>query len=101
MDHSNPDHANAGERSYGLQERTAFTDRGATVDMIGRIHSDIFFQNRYKLNEVNVKIRIVRNNDSFCLVSREAIPSNKVKFISAVFLVRKLQLSPSVISGPR
>ena len=40
MDRANPDHANAGERNYGLQKRAAFTDRGVIVDMIGRIHSD-------------------------------------------------------------
>ena len=64
--------------------------------MIGRIHSDIFFQDRYMLNEVNVKVRLVRNQDSFCLMSGEANPSYKVKLISAVLLVRKMQLSPSV-----
>ena len=69
MDRPNPDHANAGETNYGLQIRVAFMDRGATVDMIGRIHSDIFFQDRYMLNEVNVKVRLVRNKDSFCLMS--------------------------------
>ena len=48
------------------------------------------------MNEVNVKVRLVRNNDSFCLMSGEANPSYKVKLISAVLLVRKVQLSPSV-----
>ena len=46
MDRPNPEHANAEERNYGLQKWASFTDRGATVDMIGRIHSDIFFQDR-------------------------------------------------------
>ena len=46
MDRPNPNHAHAGEMNYGLQKRAAFTDRGATVDMIGRIHSDIFLQDR-------------------------------------------------------
>ena len=96
MNRPNPDQANAGETNYGLQKRAAFTDRGATVDIIGRIHSDIFFLDRYKFNEVNVKIRLVRNKDSFCLMSREANPSYKVKLISAALLVRKVQLSPSV-----
>ena len=96
MDRPNPDHANAGETNYGLQKRAAFTDRGATVDMIGRIHSDIFFQYRYMMNEVNVKVRLVRNKDSFCLMSGEANPTYKVKLISADLLVRKVQLKPSV-----
>ena len=93
MDRSNPDHANAGERNYGLQKRSSFTDRGVIVDMIDRIHSDIFFQDRYMLN---VKVRLVRNKDSFCLMSGEANSSYKVKLVSAVLLVRKVQLSPSV-----
>ena len=96
MDRPNPDHASTGEANDGLQKRASFTDRGATVGMIGRIHSDIFFQDRYMLNEVNVKVRLVRNKDSFCLMSVEANPAYKVKLISAVLLVRKVQLSPSV-----
>ena len=96
MDLPNPDHSNAEEMNYGLQKRAAFTERGATVDMIGRIHSDIFFHDSYVLNEVNVKVRLMRNKDSFCLMSGEANPSYKVKVISAVLLVRKMQLSQSV-----
>ena len=96
MDCPNPDHANAGETNYGLQKRAAFTKRSATVDMIGCIHSDIFFQDRYMLNEVSVKVRLVRNKESFCLMSAQANPSYKVKLISAVLLVRKVQLTPSV-----
>ena len=66
------------------------------MDMIDRIHSDIFFQDRYMLNEVNVKVRLVRNKDLFCRMSGEANPSYKFKLISAVLFVRKVQLSSSV-----
>ena len=69
MDRPNPAHANEEERNFGLQKRASFTDEGATVDLIGRIHSDVFFQDRLMLNEVNVKVRLVRNKDSFCLMS--------------------------------
>ena len=48
------------------------------------------------LNEVNVKVNLVRNMDLFCLMSGEANPSYKVKLNSAVLLVCKVQLSPSV-----
>ena len=57
------------KRNYGLQKRASFTDRSAIVDMIGHIYSDIFFQNRL-LNEINVKVRLVRNKDSFFHVGR-------------------------------
>ena len=51
------------------------------------------------LNEINVKVRLVRNKDSFCLISGEVGATYKVNIISAVLLVRKVrkgQLSPSV-----
>jgi len=37
-------------------------------DMIGRIHADIFFQERYMLNEVGIKVHVVRSKDAFCLL---------------------------------
>ena len=43
MDRPNPAHANENKRKFGLQERASFTDEGATVDLIGCIHRDIFF----------------------------------------------------------
>ena len=48
------------------------------------------------LNEVIVKVRLVRYTDSFCLISGEVNPSYKVKLISAVLLVSIVQLSQSV-----
>ena len=47
------------------------------------------------LNEVNVKVRLVRNRLD-CLMSGEARATYTVKIISAILLVRKVQLSPSV-----
>ena len=96
MDRPNPAHANEEEMNFGLQKRASFTAEGATVDLIDRMHSDVYFHDRFMLNEVNVKVRLVRNKDSFCLMSGEAEATYKVTIISAVLLVRKVQLSPSV-----
>ena len=48
------------------------------------------------LNEDNVNVRLVRSTDSFLPSSGEANRIYKVKLISSVLLVRKVQLSPSV-----
>ena len=61
--------------------------------MLGRIHADMFFQDRYLLNEVNVKIKLVRSRNSFCLMAGEEF---EVKILSAIMFVRKVKLSPSV-----
>jgi len=38
------------------------------MDMIGRIHADSFFQDRYLPNKVNVKIKLIRSQDHFSLM---------------------------------
>ena len=37
-------------------------------DMMGRLHADLFFQERFMLNEVGVKIKLIRSRDTFCLI---------------------------------
>jgi len=83
-------HANS-----GLVTRRSFTTRANAVDMIGRIHADLFLQNRYLLNEVKVKIKLTRSTDTFCTMS-PSVNASKVQIISAIMFVRKVKLSPSV-----
>jgi len=49
---------NADTRNAGLVQRRNFTARSWVVDMIGRIHADLFFQNRHLLNKANVNSNI-------------------------------------------
>jgi hypothetical protein len=56
---------------------------------------DIFFQSRYMLNEVNVKIKLTRSRDVFCLMST-GDHSFKVKITAAAMIIRKVKVSPSV-----
>jgi len=63
--------------------------------MIGRIHANLFFQNRYLLNEMNVKIKLTRSTNAFCTMS-PAANASKVQIMSAIMFVRKVKLSPSV-----
>jgi len=45
------------------------------------------------LNEVDVKIKLVRSKDSLCLMGA----GNKVKIMHASLFVRKVKLAPSVL----
>ena len=44
--------------------------------MMGRLHVDLFFQDRYLLNGVDVKIRLVQSKDAFALMATGAKPEN-------------------------
>jgi len=61
--------------------------------MMGRLHADIFFQDRYTLNEVNVNIKSVRSKDAFCAMSQDDC---KEMVTNAAMFVRKVKLSPLV-----
>ena len=78
----------------GMQARRAHARQSREFDMIGRIHADIFFQERYLLNEVGIKLRLVRSKDVFCLMGGPA--DSKLHIVHAALFVRKVKLSPSV-----
>ena len=80
-------------RNAGLHKRSTYTSGSKTVDMMGRLHADIFFQDRYMLNEVNTKIKLVRSKDAFCLMTAGQFV---VKLVSAVLYIRKVKLLPTV-----
>ena len=63
----------AGENK-GLVKRASFTKSSKVVDVMGRIHSDIFFQKKLLMNGIGVCVRLVRSKDFFSLVSTEAAP---------------------------
>ena len=74
----------------GFVARSQFTNVSRVVDMIGKIHSDLFFQDKYLLNDVGVRIRLNRNKDAFCLMA-DAAATFKVKILDCKLYVRKVE----------
>eukprot|EP00064_Thunnus_orientalis_P014088 superscaffoldBa00002401_g14129 len=52
----------------GLVQRAVFTDESKEVDLLGLFHRDILFSERLLLNSVDLRIKLIRNNDAFCLM---------------------------------
>ena len=77
----------------GLVKRRELSKESRTFDMMGRLHADIFFRDRYMLNDVGIKIKLVRSKDVFCLMGATAC---KAKIVHASMFVRKVKLMPSV-----
>ncbi|XP_071832414.1 uncharacterized protein F54H12.2-like [Apostichopus japonicus] len=85
--------------NFGLKKRHSFINESKTVDMLGCIHSDIFFQEKYLLNGVTMKLKLIRSKDEFCLMSGDADEKYKVIIIDASLFVRKVKLKPAVSLG--
>jgi len=81
------------DANNGFIWRNDHVKQSHSVDMMGCIHADLFFQNRYILNKVNIKIKLVRSHDQFCLMGNQQY---KVLIKSAILYIRKVKLSSSV-----
>jgi hypothetical protein len=77
-------------------------------ELMGRLHADIFMQDRYMLNNVPISITLTRNKPEFCLLGPlEYIPSGgsatkltyKVNIHVASLFIRQVTLNPDVLIG--
>ena len=80
----------------GLNERRKYIAESRVVEMMGRLHVDLFLQDRFLLNGVSVKIRLVRSKDTFSLMADGVNPDFKVQIVDAILFARKAVLSPTV-----
>ena len=80
----------------GLTERRKYIAESRVVDMMGRLHVDLFLKDRFLLNGVSVKIRLVRSKDTFSLMADGVNPDFKVQIVDAILFPRKAVLSPNV-----
>ena len=83
----------------GLQKRQEYTTGSRVVDMMGRLHIDLFFQDRYLHNGVDVKVRLVQSKDTFALMADGNAPDYKITIVEAALYARKAKLNPSVQMG--
>ncbi|KAI2647385.1 hypothetical protein H4Q32_030010 [Labeo rohita] len=82
----------------GLTKRSLYTTGSKVVELLAPIHSDIFFQEKFILNGVDIKIRMIRAKNEFCLMRCDDI-AYKLNIVSASLLVKKVTISPSVRLG--
>ena len=66
-----------------LIERQRHIAESRIVEMMGRLHVDLLLQDRFLLNGVSVKIRLVRNKDAFSLRAGGQNPDYKVQIVDA------------------
>ena len=62
----------------GFVTRREYITGSRVVDMMGRLHVDMFLQDKFLINGVHVKIRLVRSKPSFALMSGGAAPDYKI-----------------------
>ncbi|KAK2171892.1 hypothetical protein NP493_1005g00010 [Ridgeia piscesae] len=87
------------DENKGLQKRKGYVADSRIVDMMGRVHVDLVFQDCYLLNGVDVKIRLVQSKNAFALMAGGVNPDYKINIDEAVLFARKAKLNPAVQMG--
>ena len=85
-----------GNGNSEMKVRRGMTARGKVVDVMGRLHTDIVAQDRYLLNGVDIKIRLVRSKHAFNLIAHGGDPTYVSSITHASLFVRKCKLNPAV-----
>lgn len=82
----------------GLNTRGALCAESREVQLIGPLHADIFFCERLLLNSVDLRIKLTRASDAFCLMGNQAA-AHRVRITGASLFVKKVNVSPAVRLG--
>lgn len=85
-----------GDANSGLKIRRQFSSLSREIDMLGRLHTDIMHQERYMINGVDVKIRLIPSKSIFHLIANDAAAGFKSVITHASLFVRKVKLNPAV-----
>jgi hypothetical protein len=65
-------------------------------ELYGRLHTDISFQNRYIINNVDMVLRLIRNKSSFCLMG-DGVHNYELLIDEATLYMRQVKISPAVM----
>lgn len=79
----------------GLKKRKELLKGGGSIDLLGHLHCDVMNQDRFLLNGVELRLRLVRAKDAFCLMDSTGI--YKLRILDASVLIRRAKISPGVL----
>ncbi|XP_025156045.1 uncharacterized protein F54H12.2-like [Harpegnathos saltator] len=81
--------------NHRLDKRTTFVQGGRTLDLIGHLHCDVFNQGKFLINGVEVRMRLVRLKDSFCLMEENTM--SRIRILDATLLIRRARINPGIL----
>lgn len=84
------------KQNLGLDKRRALCDQSATIELVGKIHSDMMNQQKYLLNNVDLRIVMSVNKPAFYIMEAAA-ESSMVKIVEATLFINHVTISPSVL----
>ena len=90
-----------GANNLGFMERKRIGENRNVISLMGKLHADLFSQNRCLIDGVNVDIALTRSDNEFCVMQAigENVDNYKIKLDEASLFVRKVKVLPSCRIG--
>ena len=88
-----------GGENVGMVARKNRIKKSKEVELIGRIHSDIFLQPKYLLSYVDLRLKLIRNKQAFLLLTPKVDgvqTEYKIEILDAGLVMRKVKISPVI-----
>ena len=90
------------DQDEGLKLRQQSCALSKDIDLIGKINSDLHNQPKYLINMVDLRLKLIRSKDSFCLLAKPANVGEdphpfKIKITKAVYFIRKVKINPAIM----
>jgi hypothetical protein len=79
-----------------IKRREYFVKGNNSVDLFTKLNLDLFNSDRYLINNVTIRLRLIQNKPQFCLLQAND-KQFAIKINKAQLFVRKVKISPSVI----
>ena len=79
----------------GAESRNNWIKQSNVVEIQGRIHADIFNQDKLILNGVDMHIKFHRHKNAFSIISEDGGTAHRISILDAVLYVKKVFLAPS------
>ena len=83
--------------SAGFVKRKRLSTKSKTIDLVGRLHSDLFFQAKLLLNGIGQRVNLVRNKNLLVLLSGTSDAVFRVSITKAILRARKVRFSAVVL----
>ncbi|XP_041982681.1 uncharacterized protein F54H12.2-like [Aricia agestis] len=84
------------EKNEGFIKRREIASESKEIEMIGHLHGDIFNQEKFLINGVEMFVKLVRSRESFNLIGSTDLKF-KVCITDATLIVRRAKINPSVL----
>ena len=79
----------------GAAARNAWIRTSNVVELQGRIHADIFNQEKLILNGVDINVKFHRHKNAFAIISNDGGANYRIVILDAILYVKKVFIAPS------